>query len=157
MSGPPHRHLPGTEGKTLIRHLPLWCPSLAAWLDPIVPSPFAHSPRLTGGYGCAVTVRYSEARGALFPVRTFVGHQSLSGGLMCGGCGPINPASCALGAVGARSKNRDAVGDRRVVVHRDNLVRHRIEIHDASKITQRRARARTIGDRRPSATAPTYE
>src|SRR3984893_2519405 len=69
---------------------------------------------------------------------------------MCGGCGPVNPASCALGAVGARTKNRDAVGDRRVIVHRDNLVRHRLEIHDAPKITQRRAGARAVGRQWPS-------
>jgi hypothetical protein len=45
-----------------------WCPSLAAWLDlgHIVPSPFAHAPRLTGGYGCAVTVRHWSLEGAFF-------------------------------------------------------------------------------------------
>src|SRR6266851_3641307 len=81
---------------------------------------------------------------------TFAGHQSLSDGLICGCCRPFNSTLWVLVAVGARSENRNAFGDRRVVIHRDNLAQHRLEIRHAPKITQRRARARAVGGQWPS-------
>jgi len=67
---------------------------------------------------------------------------------MCARCNPPQLTLGALGAVVPEQKPRRR-GDGALSYMRQSR-RHRLEIYDASKITHRRARARTIGDPAPT-------